>query len=193
MNEQALSRRAFLKSATENAKNSLLVLTIPSLLAAGKEAQAAMESARPFSALSAWEAREYAAIAARIIPTDETPGATEAGVIYFIDNILSSSRAEVLPTMREGLAELLTTCKTIFGSATFYTLTAEQQDSLLRGIEQTAFFNTMRYLTVAGTFASPAYGGNRDQIGWQLIGFEDRHVWQAPYGHYDAEYMATGE
>ena len=31
------------------------------------------------------------------------------------------------------------------------------------------------------------YGGNRDKVGWKLIGFEDRFHWNAPFGHYDAE------
>ncbi|MFT5048613.1 MAG: hypothetical protein ACI8UP_005617, partial [Porticoccaceae bacterium] len=39
----------------------------------------------------------------------------------------------------------------------------------------------------------PEYGGNRDNIGYQLIGFEDRHAWQAPYGFYDADYAQRGE
>ena len=34
----------------------------------------------------------------------------------------------------------------------------------------------------------PAYGGNRDGVGWKLIGFEDRHVFQPPFGYYDRDY-----
>jgi hypothetical protein len=37
-------------------------------------------------------------------------------------------------------------------------------------------------------FALPGYGGNRDAAGWKLIGFEDRHVFQPPFGHYDRDY-----
>ena len=35
-------------------------------------------------------AAEIEAIAARIIPSDATPGAREAGVVYFIDRALST-------------------------------------------------------------------------------------------------------
>jgi hypothetical protein len=35
-------------------------------------------------------------------------------------------------------------------------------------------------------FAMPVRGGNRDKAGWALIGFVDRHVWQPPFGYYDA-------
>jgi gluconate 2-dehydrogenase gamma chain len=44
----------------------------------------------------------------------------------------------------------------------------------------------MHYLTVAGMFALPSYGGNRDHIGWKLLGFTHQHVWAPPFGFYDA-------
>jgi hypothetical protein len=34
----------------------------------------------------------------------------------------------------------------------------------------------------------PKYGGNHDKAGWKLLGFEDRHVWQPPFGYYDKDY-----
>ena len=43
-------------------------------------------------------------------------------------------------------------------------------------------------LALLGLVALPKYGGNRDKLGWQLLGFEDRHFWQPPFGHYDADY-----
>ena len=59
-----------------------------------------------FSVLSEEEAQEFQAIAARIIPTDETPGATEAGVIYFIDNVLADDREAEHEILRQGMREL---------------------------------------------------------------------------------------
>jgi len=191
--DQALTRRAFLRAATEGARNSLIVLSAPALLAAAKHAQAAMAAGEPLSTLGADEAAEFEAIAARIIPTDETPGAREAGVIYFMDNVLGGTRAEMLPVLREQLGELQLAASGRDSSPRFHSLSEEQQDALLRDIEDTPFFNTLRYLTIAGMFSAPAHGGNRDRIGWQLIGFENRHVWQAPYGFYDADYMEKGE
>lgn len=46
----------------------------------------------------------------------------------------------------------------------------------------------MRYLTVVGFLASPRYGGNRNGIGWEVIGFKDEHTFQPPFGYYDREY-----
>ncbi len=37
-------------------------------------------------------------------------------------------------------------------------------------------------------FTAPTYGGNRDGLGWKLIGFEAQHVFQPPFGYYDRDY-----
>ncbi len=36
-----------------------------------------------------------------------------------------------------------------------------------------------------GFLANPSWGGNREGAGWKAIGFEDRHVFQPPFGYYD--------
>ena len=146
-----------------------------------------------FSVLSEEEAQEFKAIAARIIPTDETPGATEAGVIYFIDNVLADDREAEHEILYNGMRELQVAAARGFNAAYFFELEPEQQDQLLREVEESPFFGTMRFLTIAGMFSLPEYGGNRDKIGYKLIGFEDRHAWQPPYGSYDADYAEGGE
>ena len=193
MNDIQLSRRAFLRQTGIAARNSLIVLSLPAIMSSSAAASEAMLENSAFKTLGSEEAREFAAIAARIIPTDETPGATEAGVIYFIDNVLGTSRIEALEPMREGLAVLQTAAQSTYGNASFSALTPEQQDALLVSIEETEFFGTMRYMTIAGMFSLPEYGGNRDYAGWKLIGFEHKHVWSPPFGFYDADYMARGE
>ena len=193
MNDIQLSRRAFLRQTGIAARNSLIVLSMPAIMSSSAAASEAMLENSAFKILGSEEAREFAAIAARIIPTDETPGATEAGVIYFIDNVLGTSRPEALEPMRAGLASLQASAQSTYGSASFSTLTPEQQDALLVSIEETEFFGTMRYMTIAGMFSLPEYGGNRDYAGWKLIGFEHKHVWSPPFGFYDADYMARGE
>jgi gluconate 2-dehydrogenase gamma chain len=183
------SRRAFLKSA---AHQSLIFLSLPAVLGASEQASAAHAAKSRFKTLGAEEAAELEAIAARILPTDDTPGATEAGVIYFIDNVLGTSRREALAPIRHGLAELQAAARSVHQASTFRSLESTQQDALLRTIESTPFFSTMRYLTIAGTFSTPAYGGNRDGVGWRLIGFENQHMWQPPFGYYDANPTSEG-
>lgn len=188
-----LTRRAFLARTSAAARNSVIALSIPMILSGAQLARAAQAINAEFETLNADEAAEFAAIAARIIPTDDSPGATEAGAIYFIDHVLGNERKAELSLVREGLAQLQASAQSTYGTATFHTLTEEQQDSLLSKIEDGPFFGTMRFLTVAGTFSLPEYGGNRDNAGWKIIGFENRHMWMPPYGFYDADYAAKGE
>lgn len=186
------SRRAFLQVALRAAQSSALSLTLPVILTACDRAQQAQLDGAGFNTLDAIEAAELEAIAARIIPSDETPGAGEAGVIYFIDHVMGT-RPEQLAELLSGLQELQARAAEQFGSGRFADLTPAQQDQLLRAIEQTPFFGTLRYLSIAGMFSLPEYGGNRDLAGYRLIGFEDRHVWTPPFGYYDADYRERGQ
>lgn len=192
MSIKNFSRRAFLQASASTARHSLILLTVPAILTACQEATEAQDSSASFTTLGNAEAAELQAIAARIIPTDEAPGATEARVIYFMDSVLGGSRAEVLTPIREGLTELQASAAAEYGVASFSELSSGQQDDLLQKIEETPFFDTVRYLTIAGMFAQPSHGGNHNKVGWELIGFEDRHMWQAPYGYYDADYIEKG-
>ena len=89
MNE--FSRRRFLSHAGRGITAVWAAAHWPQMLAAATHArQAAAQSpgAYKFEFFTPEQAVEVEAIAARIIPTDDTPGAREAGVIYFIDRAL---------------------------------------------------------------------------------------------------------
>lgn len=191
--DQQLSRRAFLRSASGAARSSLIVLSLPAILVSCERSKQAALNNEEFSVLTEEEAQEFHAIAARIIPTDETPGATEAGVIYFIDNVLGDNREEEHEILRQGMRDLQVAASLNYGTSYFHELEPEQQDQLLTEVEDTPFFGTMRFLTIGGMFSLPEYGGNRDKVGYQLIGFEDQHAWQPPFGSYDADYAERGE
>jgi len=159
------------------------------VLAAQEHAHQAARSAPPasLSVLDAAEAREIEAIAAQIIPADDTPGAREAGVIYFIDRALATFDQDKRALYTEGLKDLAARRDALFpGSPSIAALQPDQQIRLLQAIEKTAFFDLLRTHTALGFFGNPSYGGNRDQIGWKLIGFEDRFQFQPPFGYYDA-------
>ncbi|MFT4886606.1 MAG: gluconate 2-dehydrogenase gamma chain [Pseudohongiellaceae bacterium] len=194
MVSKSISRRSFLKSTGVLAKGSFIVLTTPALLAACQRAEENLSSSEPtFKTLNNIEGKELRAIAARIIPTDETPGAEEAGVIYFIDAVLSDDREDEYARVRLALREIQAMSAVKFNAAYFSDMTAPQQDEVLTEMETTSFFATVRYLTIAGMFSLPEYGGNKDKIGYQLIGFNDAHAWAPPYGFYDADYAEKGE
>jgi gluconate 2-dehydrogenase gamma chain len=163
---------------------------------------------------------------ARIIPTDDQPGAREAGTIEFLDRYLSGldfiyakpdgsgfekledKRAEawkqrieiIRATYVAGIKELDSRSQSQFG-AEFVRLTTEQQDQILGGMErpelqvetaktvagsapaepalqQTSaeidldFFPLLALHTRQGFYSDPIYGGNKNRVGWKLIGFE---------------------
>lgn len=187
------SRRTFLASSGAAARGSFIILTLPAILAACSRATEARLDGARLQTLAADEAATLNAIAMRIIPTDETPGAQEAGVVYFMDQVLGDEREAELLRLRAGLQQLQAVAVRTYAVDDFRLLDAAQQDQLLTDIQDSEFFATMRFLTVAGMFALPEYGGNPARIGNYLSGFDNRHVWQPPYGYYDADYAAKGE
>lgn len=144
----------------------------------------------PFEHLSGAEARTLEAIVGRLIPADENgPGAHEAGAARYIDRALGSALADSLEIYRAGLAAVDALARSSGGRA-FAELDAELQDRVLadveRGIGQgfvpsaAMFFEVVRSHTIEGTFCDPAYGGNQDFIGWELIGYPGIRLAVAP-------------
>ena len=185
------SRREFL-AGSGGLASTLLSRGLPALLAVSGTACSARDSGAAFETLTADEGRALEAIAARILPTTDTPGAREAGVVWFFDKSFGSIMQDRLAFARSGLAELEAEVAEEFpGVQRFADLAETDQDTFLRARENTPFFRMVHFMTLAGFFGMSSYGGNRDQVGWQLIGFPTAHhnAWQPPFGYYDAEYM----
>jgi gluconate 2-dehydrogenase gamma chain len=133
-------------------------------------------------------AAEIKAIAARIIPDDDTPGADQAGVIWFIDGALAGYDQDQRELYKRGLAETEAKRAEMFpGSTSIAGLAPDQQVTLLKAIETTEFFRQVRIHTVLGFFCHPMHGGNRGMVGWKLIGVEHSMQYEPPFGYYDAE------
>jgi gluconate 2-dehydrogenase gamma chain len=186
------SRRHFLQSAGSLTGAAYLRLLGPGIVAITQAACSAKEEQAPFKVLTADEASDFAAIAARIMPTTETPGATEAGVVYFFDNAFAAEMNTELSDAREGLAEFNAALDEAHpGNGGFATLAEEAQDEFLKTQQSGQFFNLCWAMTMFGFFSMEKYGGNKDLVAWDLIGFEGNHGgWQYPFGHYDAEVHA---
>ena len=127
------------------------------------------------------QAMEIDAMAQQIYPSDSTPGAKEAQVLYFIDLALVTFAQDKQDIYRTGFGEL--SAKT--GGKALGSLPADQQIALLTSIETTPFFRTVRDHTIMGMFSAPQHGGNFRKIGWQQIGFDDSLNFRAPFGAYD--------
>lgn len=171
----------------------MIALSMPAIMATADVAARAATEQSPFRILSASEATELEAITARIIPSGDSPGAREAGVIYFIDTVLADIEPEITEPMRKGLANLHDHIHDAYDTSSFAALKHAQQIEALQAIEDTEFFGTLRFLTIAGMFCDPSHGGNREKVGWKLIGFEGPMGTQPPFGYYDADYARKGK
>ena len=82
---------------------------------------------------------------------------------------------------RAGLKALADYIKTTYGGKSFRELAPSDQDEVLAGLEGGSialkdvngkeFFDLLLQNTQEGFFADPIYGGNRDMVGWKLVGF----------------------
>ena len=132
--------------------------------------------------------RDIDALTAVILPSDGTPGAREAKVMTFIERGLGTFAASQQALFASGLAELNKLVAQMSAPATrFADLPAEEQIAYVTTMDKDRddFYEAVRASTLTGFLADPSYGGNANKLGWQLIGFEDRFVWQPPFGYYD--------
>ena len=92
MGKGKVSRRQFMGQASLGIGSAVMAANWPAILAAQEHAHQAAQSGTPvqFDFFTSDQGREVKAVAAQIIPSDATPGAREAGVIYFIDRALST-------------------------------------------------------------------------------------------------------
>ena len=103
MQRRITSRREFLGTSGRLLGASWLVASLPAIQTLAACARQAAEEGLPFEFLTPEEAVELDALAALIIPSDETPGAREAGAVYFIDLMLKDEPPENIETFRSGL------------------------------------------------------------------------------------------
>lgn len=183
------SRREFLATSGTAFGGAWLAANFPALEAMAAWARTAAAERRPFSVLTEAEARELGAVAERILPADELgPGALEVGVVHFMDRAFETIMAGALDFARAGLGDLAAAVAAGPGGEAFSELGPDEQDAVLRTLEDGPFFGLVWVLTMMGFFGDPSLGGNRDRAGWRLIGFEDAGAYQPPFGYYDAEY-----
>jgi hypothetical protein len=187
MTAEKKTRREFLTSGTTVLGASFMAANMPFILAACEQAQDNQLAVADYANITAEQGIELSAIADQIFPEDESPGATQIGAVYFIDAAFGTFMASALPMLSDGLDDLNKKASAIDARADrFSKLSLEQQTHLLQGEEQSPFFGMLQFLTTAGVFCLPRYGGNKDYAGWELLGFDHQHAWQPPFGYYDA-------
>lgn len=176
----------------------------------------ALHLSEPLFVFDEVEASTVDAIVSRIFPTDDrNGGAHEAEVVVYIDRTLAGYSRHLQSFYRDHLRQLDTWCVTHFG-ASFASLTEQAQEEALAlldthgpafgeqgklspvelavsdSVQSTAiaplrvFFDVIWEHTMQGMFCDPAYGGNKDVIGWRVLGFPGAQ-WK-----YTAEQRAQG-
>jgi len=92
-------------------------------------------------------------------------------------------QSPLTPAMRYrlSLAALDKHCTAAFAGKHYHQLTPQQQDALIHQMQSNAlkldrvngkaFFEQILQNTREGFFADPLYGGNRDMVGWKMVGF----------------------
>ena len=117
--------------------------------------------------LTAAEAKTVDAICEQIIPADQGPGASGAGVVHFIDFQLTKHYKKHQAAYRKGIADVDAASRGRFGKL-FAELAKEQQTEILADLEsnESEFFTLIRAHTMQGFYGDPRHGGNRGEVSW---------------------------
>ncbi|MFD0857888.1 gluconate 2-dehydrogenase subunit 3 family protein [Roseovarius aquimarinus] len=177
-------------------------------LSAPRHAFASLDG-KPFSFLTETEARLLAVLCDTLIPADDYPSASEAGVVDFIDLQMvgpygrghglymkgpffdgtpeQGYQLPLLPSelIRAGLAGLER------AESGFALMEQPRRDEIVTAMSEgemdlgdapsKAFFDEVWTLTNQGYFADPIYGGNADYAGWKMVGFPGAHAYYTSF------------
>lgn len=120
----------------------------------------------------------------RIVPADDYPAASQAGVEAYFRKQFSADLQPLLPLYAKALAALEVEAKSA-GGAGFVELSPAEQDALLGKIERgeteavwpeaaPIFFQRLINHVMEGYYADPENGGNRGAVSWKMVGFGGR-------------------
>ena len=126
------------------------------------------------------EAACLIALCEQIIPADEYPGATDAGVIHFIDRQSKLRFPAERTLFKNGVASLETWSKATYNQP-FENLDASTQIAVLQSMEKDEiksdlwkvspkeFFEKLLARTMQGFYGSPRHGGNKDYVSFKML------------------------
>ncbi|MEK7408469.1 MAG: gluconate 2-dehydrogenase subunit 3 family protein [Acidobacteriota bacterium] len=125
----------------------------------------------PWRFFTTEEAETVSAFCEQIIPADQDPGATQAGVIHYIDRHLMGHFRRYQEAYRKGVAAIEQASAARHGKR-FAQLAAGQQTELLNGLtgEAQQFFSLVVAHAMQGFYGDPRHGGNRDAVSWKMLG-----------------------
>jgi len=113
------------------------------------------------------EASLVVLIAEQIVPADHDPGATQAGVVHYIDRQLGGPLQRFAAVYRAGLPQF----------EPLRSMPPEDQTRFLEAVERgehgrqaADLFNLIVDHTMQGFYGSPKHGGNQDEVSWRMLG-----------------------
>jgi gluconate 2-dehydrogenase gamma chain len=196
MNSDLGARRDFLLQLGALAGAAWFEAQWPAVLGAAQHAHEAAKGkgrgAQAFEVLTPEQAKQIEAITSQIIPTDELPGAREAGVVYFIDRALKTFASATRPVYEKGLADVSRIAAELFpGIRNISDATPEQQQQIVAEMMSSVGSDFPQIIwthTLFGFLLDPEAGANRDYAGWKVIGRDPAHSFSPPFGFYDRDY-----
>lgn len=127
------------------------------------------------------ESKLLDALVEQIIPTDEWPGARDAGVTNFIDRQLVGPYTRYQEVYRKGLKAIQETCETKYQKR-FEELPWDEQTRFLEAMEagkmkganwekglDRQFFELVRSHAMQGFYGSPRHGGNKNNVSYKML------------------------
>jgi len=183
--KNALTRRSFLQLTAIGAGGIVLLSQCGNL-----------NYISPWVFLTAEEASLVEAICEQIIPSDDWPGAKDAGVARFIDKQLTGPYIRFQEGYAKGLASVKASSLLIH-KVSFEQLSWEEQTIFLKNMESgklaaicndlsgsisaekiwengadRQFFNLIRDHSMQGFYGSPRHGGNKNYISYKMVGLD---------------------
>jgi len=127
-----------------------------------------------WESLTEQQARTLAAISDQIIPADEFPSASQAGVLDFIDRQLARNLRRFRKAYRDGLESADALSRRRYGRE-LAALAESAQLEIVKTLEQQyrEFFELVRNHTLDGYYGSPRHGGNREAVSWRMLGLAE--------------------
>jgi gluconate 2-dehydrogenase gamma chain len=165
-----IDRRCFIKCAAGS--------TVA--LASGHMFGTSAEHARGCHYFNAAQAATITAIAEQIVPSDDWPGAQQAGVLFYIDGLLGGRYGAFYRERYESGLKLIDSLSKGHFQKDFVNLNSDQQISVLQALESGSgggkeggrFFKLVWQHTMEGYYGDPKHGADRGNRSWQMIGFE---------------------
>jgi len=162
-----VTRRTFIQVASAAAAGSMVCCT---------------NRRSPWRFFTLEEGRTADAICERLIPADQDPGASQVGVVNFLDIQLVGPYKRFRSSYRQGLNGIDQTSRQMYGQR-FTELSAEKQDAVLKELERGGptgegwkeisskdFFTLILGHAMQGYYGDPRHGGNYGRVSWKMVG-----------------------